>query len=281
MKKRAAAIAPIAVFWAGQALAQATMPLTNDEASKEAENPVSRNITLPLRYQADFLDGADQLTKSTFEVDQAVVPFRLNDDWSLISRTKLPVEALPPKKAGDPWSDGLSNGYTTFFLSPEHGRDFYWGVGPVLYYPTTNTLLGATKWGSGPSVAFLHKDAGPWVWGLVANNIWTFDGATGGNATDQMLLNPFFSYHFGDGWALSSSPEITANWIATGNKWTVPVGGGVSKVIRIGELPVKLEVAAYYNAIRPTASQDPWQLQATLTFVFSEQATRPVLKKAP
>jgi hypothetical protein len=262
-------------------LAQATMPLTNDEASKEAENPVSRNITLPLRYQADFLDGADQLTKSTFEVDQAVVPFRLNDDWSLISRTKLPAEALPPKKAGDPWSDGLSNGYTTFFLSPEHGRDFYWGVGPVLYYPTTNTLLGATKWGSGPSVAFLHKDAGPWVWGLVANNIWTFDGATGGNATDQMLLNPFFSYHFGDGWALSSSPEITANWIATGNKWTVPVGGGVSKVIRIGELPVKLEVAAYYNAIRPTASQDPWQLQATLTFVFSEQATRPVLKKAP
>jgi hypothetical protein len=133
MKKRAAAIAPIAVFWAGQALAQATMPLTNDEASKEAENPVSRNITLPLRYQADFLDGADQLTKSTFEVDQAVVPFRLNDDWSLISRTKLPAEALPPKKAGDPWSDGLSNGYTTFFLSPEHGRDFYWGVGPVLY----------------------------------------------------------------------------------------------------------------------------------------------------
>jgi hypothetical protein len=281
MKKRAAAIAPIAVFWAGQALAQATMPLTNDEASKEAENPVSRNITLPLRYQADFLDGADQLTKSTFEVDQAVVSFRLNDDWSLISRTKLPAEALPPKKAGDPWSDGLSNGYTTFFLSPEHGRDFYWGVGPVLYYPTTNTLLGATKWGSGPSVAFLHKDAGPWVWGLVANNIWTFDGATGGNATDQMLLNPFFSYHFGDGWALSSSPEITANWIATGNKWTVPVGGGVSKVIRIGELPVKLEVAAYYNAIRPTATQDPWQLQATLTFVFSEQATRPVLKKAP
>ena len=278
MKKRAAAIAPIAVFWAGQALAQATTPLTNDEASKEAENPVSRNITLPLRYQADFLDGADQLTKSTFEVDQAVVPFRLNDDWSLISRTKLPVEALPPKKAGDPWSDGLSNGYTTFFLSPEHGRDFYWGVGPVLYYPATNTLLGATKWGSGPSVAFLHKDAGPWVWGLVANNIWTFDGATG---SKQMLLNPFFSYHFGDGWALSSSPEITANWIATGNKWTVPVGGGVSKVIRIGELPVKLEVAAYYNAIRPTASQDPWQLQATLTFVFSEQATRPVLKKAP
>jgi hypothetical protein len=128
-------------------------------------------------------------------------------------------------------------------------------------------------------VSQFHKDAGPWVFGLVANNIWTFDGATGSNATN--MLNPFFGYHFGDGWALASSPEITANWIASGNKWTIPVGGGVSKVVRLGELPFKLEVAAYYNAIRPTASQDPWQFQAKLTFVFSEQQTRSVLTKEP
>jgi hypothetical protein len=57
-----------------------------------------------------------------------------------------------------------------------------------------------------------------------------------------MLLNPFLSYHFGDGWALSSSPDITANWIASGNKWTVPLGGVVSKVVQIGQLPAKLEV---------------------------------------
>ena len=129
--------------------------MSNTELSKETENPVTRQITLPLRYQADFLDGADKLTKSTFQLDQAVVPFRLNDDWSLITRTKLPAEALPPKKAGNSWAVGLSNGYTTFFLSPEHGRGFYWGAGPVLSYPATNATLGATKWGSGPSVAFI------------------------------------------------------------------------------------------------------------------------------
>lgn len=94
-----------------------------------------------------------------------------------------------------------------------------------------------------------------------------------------MLLNPFVSYHFGEGWALSSSPQIMANWIATGNKWTVPVGGGMSKVVRIGGLPLELD--AYCNAIRPIANQDPWQLQATLTFVFSEQQARPVLTKGP
>jgi hypothetical protein len=92
-----------------------------------------------------------------------VVPFRLNGDWSLITRTRLPAEALPPKNAGDHWTDGLSNGSTTFFLSPEHGRGFYWGAGPVLYYPATNEALGTTRYGSGPSVAFLHEDKGPWV----------------------------------------------------------------------------------------------------------------------
>ena len=45
----------------------------------------------------------------------------------------------------------------------------------------------------------------------------------------------------------------------------------MSKVIRIAELPMKLEIAAYNNAIRPTVSQEPWQLQAKLTFVFSEK----------
>ena len=161
------------------------------------------------------------------------MPFRLNDDWSLITRTKLPVEASPRKKAGDPWAGGVSNGYTTFFLSPAHGRGFYWGAGPVLYYPATSSTLGATKWGSGLSVAFIQEDAGPWVFALVANNIWTFGGAAGNNATNQMLLNPIIGYHFANVWALSPSPEITANWIANGNKWTVPVGGGVSKVVRV------------------------------------------------
>ena len=77
-----------------------------------------------LALSGRFLDGADRFTKSTFELDQAVLPFRLNEDWSLISRTKLPAEALPPKKAGDSWAYGLSNGYTTFFLSPKRGAGF-------------------------------------------------------------------------------------------------------------------------------------------------------------
>jgi hypothetical protein len=271
----AAVVLSTAAIFSTQSFAQSGTPVDDtDYLSKETENPVTRKITLPLRYEADFLDGADRLTKSTIELDQAVVPFRLNGDWSLITRTKLPAEALPPKNAGDHWTDGLSNGYTTFFLSPEHGRGFYWGAGPVLYYPATNEALGTTRYGSGPSVAFLHEDKGPWVAGLIANNIWSFGGGSGSsNRINQLLLNPIISYHLGDGWAVSSSPEITANWLDSENKWTVPVGGGFSKTFRLGEQPIQLGAFAYYNAIRPNASQDPWQFQFKLTFIFSEPAS--------
>jgi Putative MetA-pathway of phenol degradation len=198
------------------------------------------------------------------------VPFRLNGDWALITRSKLPAEVQPPKKLGEPWADGLSNGYTTFFLSPEHGRGFYWGVGPVLYYPSaTNSTLGVNKWGSGPSAAFVHEDESPWVFGAVANNIWSFGGpTTGSDRTNALFLNPIVNHHFGDDWSVGSSPEITTNWIANGGKWTVPVGGGFGKVVRLGAQPIRLDLDAYYNAVRPKAGNETWLLQAKLTLLF-------------
>jgi hypothetical protein len=169
-----------------QSLAQSAALVSDTELSKEIENPVTRRITLPLRYEADFLDGPYKTTKETFEIDQAVVPFRLNEDWALITRTKLPAVVQPPKKLGDHWAAGLSNGYTTFFLSPEHGEGFYWGLGPVLYYPSaTNSTVGVNKWGSGPSAAFIKEDESPWVFGAVANNIWSFGGPPGSSDRTQ------------------------------------------------------------------------------------------------
>jgi len=81
MKKLIVALIPIAALWSSQSPAQSTAPINNTEVSKETENPVTRYITLPLRYEAELWNGAYQATKDTFEFDQAVLPFRLNDDW--------------------------------------------------------------------------------------------------------------------------------------------------------------------------------------------------------
>jgi hypothetical protein len=109
------------------------------------------------------------------------------------------------------------------------------------------------------------------VFGAVVNNIWSFGGPPGSSdRTNQLLLNPIVSYHFAEGWSVGSSPNITTNWIASGGKWTVPVGGGFGKAFQLGGQPMKLDLDAYYNAIRPKAANETWLLQVTLTFQFPD-----------
>lgn len=272
IKIRAAAGFIVLAFCGGQALAQSATPLSNTELAKESQNPLTLVATLPLQYEPEFNDTANGTTKATYLIDQAVLPFRLNDDWALITRTKLPVISEPPKKPDGAWHTGLGNGYTTFFLSPAKGDGFYWGAGPVLYYPASSSAVGIDRWGSGPSVGFVKKDESPWEFGAVVNNIWSVGAPPpGSNATNELLLNPFVGYHFGDGWALSSSPSITANWVSKpGQQWTVPVGGGISKTFRLGSQPIKLAVDIYDNVIRPEAHREQVLLQFTMTFLFPD-----------
>src|ERR1700745_1593988 len=96
-------------LWPSRALGQSPAPLSNTDVSKEVQNPVTLNITVPLRYEAEFNDGPYNSTKSTYEFDNAVLPFLLNEDWALITRTKMPAYAEPPKKKGDSWATGLGN----------------------------------------------------------------------------------------------------------------------------------------------------------------------------
>ena len=83
-------------------------------------------------------------------------------------------------------------------------------------------------------------------------------------------MNPFVNYHFAEGWSVGSSPEITTNWIASGGKWTVPVGGGFGKTIQLVGQPIRLDVDAYYNALRPKAGNETWLLQVKLTLLFPD-----------
>jgi len=270
MKLQTTLALALAALSSSRSPAQSIPPESDTEISKQIENPVTRRITLRLRYEADFLDSPCKATKNIFSINQAVVPFRLNEEWALITRTKLPAAVQPPKKLGEHWSSGLNNGYTTFFLSPRYGHGFYWGAGPVLHYPmATSSALGVDKWGTGPSAAFLKQDESPLVFGAVVNNIWSLGGPPGSSdRTNQLLFNPIVTYHFAEGWSVGSSPNITTNWIANGGKWTVPLGGGFGKAAVLGEQPIKLDLNFYYNAIRPKAANDTWLLQVTLTFQF-------------
>ena len=53
----------------------------------------------------------------------------------------------------------------------------------------------------------------------------------------------------------------------SGNQWTVPVGGGVGKIFRIGKQPVNAQAQAFYNVERPDNGPD-WTLRLQLQFLF-------------
>ena len=46
------------------------------------------------------------------------------------------------------------------------------------------------------------------------------------------------NYNFKEGFYLTSAAILTVDWdAASGEKWTVPIGGGVGKIFHLGRLP--------------------------------------------
>jgi hypothetical protein len=94
-----------------------------------------------------------------------------------------------------------------------------------------------------------------------------FGGAKGVNSYNTSLFEQFIDYNFGQGWFAYSDPNIVANWQANGTKWTVPLGGGAGRIIRLDKLPIRLEAGVFYGAVQPT-SGGRWLLNAELTLIF-------------
>ena len=241
---------------------------TQDEAelAKKTQNPVSDLISLPFQNNTNFGMGPDDKTQNVLNI-QPVWPFSLNEDWNLITRTILPVISQPALAAGQERTNGLGDTTFTTFFSPKDSGKLIWGLGPVFLLPTaTDDVLGSDKWGIGPAVVVLTMP-GNWVIGSLLSNVWSFAGS-GNQDVNLFTLQYFINYNLPNGWYLSSAPIITANWEAeSGNKWTVPFGGGFGKVFRVGKQPMNASVQAFYNVEKPDLGAD-WTLRLQLQFLF-------------
>jgi len=167
----------------------------------------------------------------------------------------------------------------TFFLSPAKSGELIWGVGPTFTLPTaTDKLLGNGKFSLGPAAVALTIQ-GHWVVGALINNQWSVAGWISGHV-NQLLMQPFINYNLPDHWYLVSAPIITANWAAAkaGDVWTAPLGGGIGKLFRLGEilplegheiakLPINTQLQAFGNIARPDDGAK-WQLRFQIQFLF-------------
>jgi hypothetical protein len=105
--------------------------------------------------------------------------------------------------------------------------------------------------------------------GFLILNLWSFAGDEDRADVNAMTLQPFLNYNLPEGWYLTMSPLITANWEADDdNRWTVPIGGGIGRIFEIAHQPINANIAAYYNVVTPDDTGADWQLRAQWTFLF-------------
>jgi len=240
----------------------------SSDLTKKTQNPVSDLISVPLENNWYTNVGPRDKTQYVLNI-KPVYPIPLNEEWNLIARGIFPIISQPEMIPGGDRENGLGDICLQGFFSPAKPGKIIWGVGPALSLPTaTDDVLGTEKWSAGP-VAVALTIKGPWVFGGLAQNVWSFAGDDDRSHVNQMLIQPFVNYNFSSGLYLSTGPNITANWAAddSDDRWTVPVGGGVGKIVKIGKLPVNLSFRTYYNVEKPHHGAD-WQIQFTATLLF-------------
>jgi len=256
---------------------------------KATQNPVANLISVPLQNNTNFDIGPFNRTQNILNI-QPVIPIGLSEKWNLIIRWITPVIGQPApgtanlevfgigedtpaylgaeavqKNAG---VFGFGDMTPTFFLSPAKPHKLIWGVGPVFVAPTaTSKVLGQGKFSIGPSVVVLLQP-GHWTVGALFNNEWSVAGSGSRRSVNQMLLQYFINYNLKKGWYVTIQPIVTANWQASGgNVWTVPVGGGIGRIMKFGAEPVNIAGQLYGNAAYPT-NGSPWSMRLQIAFLF-------------
>jgi hypothetical protein len=271
-----------AIACATSASAQSAPNDTSYGAAIQSQNPLSPLYSLLNEQSTNFEMGPLERTQDVLLVEP-VIPIRLTPDFNLVMRWITPVIWQPELAPTIDSEFGLGNITPQFFFTPAHeGNGFVWGLGFNAWLPTaTEDTLGVNEWGGGPTAVALWIQ-GPLLFGVLANQTWAGDQSHGSSATleriDQMSLRPFVFYNLPGGWYVASLPLITADWTVD-RKWTVPIGGGIGRVMPLGNVIVNARLDVYDNVAFGLGDADgitnvgDWTLGFTLHFVLPNART--------
>ena len=248
-----------------------------DDLAKELSNPGAANATLNNKFEyrafGGDLPGADDQDSFTYTF-QPVFPFVLPNGDNLIIRPAFSYVWDQP--IFDPGA-GAFNTEHSFgdipfdILYATQSGTWTLGAGAVGAIPT-GTDISSDNWLLGPSLLAVNTQE--WgVWGVFPFH----NEKIGGDGSDFSVtsLQYFLFYSLGGGWQIGTGPTITYDWNApSDDAWTVPVGLTVAKTTSIGGTPVKLNLGAEYNVIRPDSFGSDLKITLTISPVIKNPFQR-------
>lgn len=241
---------------------------SSSDIAKQAQNPIASMISIPFQNSTTFGVGEHSDPVNALVIEP-VVPFTLNSDWNLVTRTIVPIVDEPALAPGVESTGGLGDIQLSLYLSPAEARHgIIWGLGPSFSFATaTDRVLGSGKDNLGLSTAVLTI-RGHWLMGTLVTDVASVGGREDRKSVHSFLIQPFINYNFSKGWYLNSSPIVTADWhAAASDKWTVPIGGGGGKILRLGKQAINCYVQAFDNVVRPHDAGN-WTLRVQLQLLF-------------
>ncbi|HSN72709.1 MAG TPA: hypothetical protein VLT59_14430 [Steroidobacteraceae bacterium] len=238
------------------------------DLAMQLSNPVAALISAPLQLNYDQDIGPRDEGERWLLNVQPVIPFDLNPEWNLISRTILPVVRQTDIFPGAGSQNGIGDIVQSIFFSPKAptASGWIWGAGPVLLLPTgSNDLLTTDKWGAGPTAVVLKQSNG-WTRGLLANHIWSFAGDDDRADVNATFLQPFLTYTTPTQWTFAVNTESTYDW--DNEQWSVPVNASASKLLRFGTQLVSLGAGLRYWLDSPDSGAEGLGVRFTMTLLF-------------
>ncbi|MCY2958987.1 MAG: transporter [Planctomycetota bacterium] len=215
--------------------------------AEKLSNPIASLISVPFQFNFDSDIGpGDRGDRAVLNI-QPVVPFELNEDWNLISRTILPLISQDDVVPGTDQS-GTGDIVQSLFFSPKAptASGWIWGAGPVFLIPTaSDDLLGSEKWGVGPTAVFLKQQSG-WTYGALMNHLWSVAGEEERADVNATFVQPFVSRTTANAWTYALNTETTYDWES--EEWSIPVNLVISKLIRLGSQHISIGAGLRYWA---------------------------------
>jgi hypothetical protein len=181
---------------------------TPEQEIKDAENPITDRISIPIVNRTAFGIGSFERTANA-TVIQPVLPIPLGENY-LVVRPSIPFVYVPtiqqPQAPIPPDQDstqkpqspiqkpqggtfGLGDVSMQVYFIPKPTGKLTWGIGPTFLFPTaSDRTLGFGKWGIGPAVAAVWRGDRLTVGGRI-ENYWSVAGAGGRPNISQLSIS--------------------------------------------------------------------------------------------